>query len=836
MTKFSRRKQAKNAVVFLSLMMLFLFHQISITTTNNNNIDDFIPTKITTRTNSKHYHYSIANRPSEEESSSLEDWWGEFWDQVQHHTPPPDNVIDLGNIHHYDTTSQPPTFHNICKLLFPNEGMTKLDWLQNIDVPVNDGNDNNISDGEQTIQIDESICKDGDRPFTSLVQITTSELLSNYISSQEGKMITLTSCESNLDIYNKQTSIDPMDFNPFSQSSSSHDDKKYDTIQQYVTFSNLNNDGIHGSSLLDSTVVESTCSCVFNSHHHPTIKEWLPCLFQNHQFQQAILPALNLKLQDAVQHFTQKKAQELNTFGIEDASTAIVVLSCGTEEDLDCGSLYAVPLYEFALDIPRYVKKIQIYMTPTCVIHDNCPLYSQALMQYCKVFFPQADIQQKIATSTAMLISELLFNKENHAILLPPSHITVLPLLFRYYLSGDLVHPNIKSLFTQLFPWLSTIFQNINNGDNSSLHRPIPVREIQKMDSKSFFEFLQQTPNSCQNLRGRVGKWIRDSNVKNAQYPFPLYQSPYGQADVHFAAIKHKKTKEVRMPTIWKWIDTLHGNSCQIQKMSFSAICQVFHQLQISKILFVGDEFAYQQTLSFWKILEDLPESFPSSENVWVTQHSCPNVDWSFTLSYVRNERLSDTHTPPVSRDEPNCHGFFCYPWLHEYLQYNGRTVLVTSMGQKHNQVLNFETDFQNFASYILDNEQVDKKLVFITTSSPKHEECSTAKNLIPYRNYQHFQKATGPRYFSSIKSDRFNDIIHRTIGNKLQILDIYPMTILRPDGHLGDISDNPCDTKLDKLCIRNCEDYSLPGPVDWWTHLLYSQLLDHSSNTQANL
>ena len=825
MTIYSRRKQPIILVVFLSFMILSLFHQISITTTTDN-IDSLIPNKTTTAKNSKDHHHSRAKNPSEEESNSLEDWWGEFWDQVQHHTPPPDNVKDLGDIHHFDTTSRPTAILSICKFIFPIEGNTKLDWLKTIDIQ--DVNDKNLSGGEQTIQIEESFCKDGDRPFTSLVQIIISELLYNHISSQEDKMITLNSCESNLNIYDEQTNIDPMDFNPFSQSSSSHDNRKYETIQQYIPFSNLND--LHELSSLDFSIVKNVCNCVFDNNHHPTIKEWLPCLFQNHQFQQAIFSSLKLKLQDAMQHLTEKNAQALNIPNIEDTSTAIVVLACGTEEDLNCDSLYAVPLYEFALDIPRHVKKIKIYVTPTCVIHDNCPLYAQALIQYCKLFFPQADIQQKIATSTAILTSELLFNNENHAVLLPPSHITVLPLIFRYYLNGDSVHPNIESLFIQLFPWLSTIFQNVKNDDNASLHHPIPMREIQKMDTNSFFDFLQQTPNSCQNLRGRVGKWIRDSNVKDAQYPFPLYRSPYGQADVHFAAIKHKKTKDVRMPTIWKWIDTLHGDSCQVQKMSFSSICEIFHQLQISKILFVGDEFAYQQTLSFWKILEDLPESFPSSVNVWLTEHSCPNVDWSFTLSYVRNERLSDTHTPPVTRDEPNCHGFFCYPWLHEYLQYDGRVVLVTSMGQKHNQESNFQTDFQNFASYILGNDQIDKKLVFITTSSPKHEECSTATNLIPYRNYQHFQEATTPRYFSSIKSDHFNDIVHRIIGNKLPILDIFPMTVLRPDGHLGDLSDNPCDTKLDKLCIRNCVDYSLPGPVDWWTHLLYSQLLDQSS------
>ncbi|KAL7538462.1 hypothetical protein ACHAXR_008572 [Thalassiosira sp. AJA248-18] len=43
-------------------------------------------------------------------------------------------------------------------------------------------------------------------------------------------------------------------------------------------------------------------------------------------------------------------------------------------------------------------------------------------------------------------------------------------------------------------------------------------------------------------------------------------------------------------------------------------------------------------------------------------------------------------------------------------------------------------------------------------------------------------------------------------------------MTILRPDGH--------------RTPNKDCLHYLLPGPVDWWNHLLFSNLLELSSVT----
>eukprot|EP00957_Ditylum_brightwellii_P123535 9419245-Ditylum_brightwellii.AAC.1 len=58
-----------------------------------------------------------------------------------------------------------------------------------------------------------------------------------------------------------------------------------------------------------------------------------------------------------------------------------------------------------------------------------------------------------------------------------------------------------------------------------------------------------------------------------------------------------------------------------------------------------------------------------------------------------------------------------------------------------------------------------------------------------------------------------------------MELLDVYPMTVQRPDGHVssGECADCPGAEGFAKDCLH----YFLPGPPDWWTHLMYNHLLD---------
>ena len=101
---------------------------------------------------------------------------------------------------------------------------------------------------------------------------------------------------------------------------------------------------------------------------------------------------------------------------------------------------------------------------------------------------------------------------------------------------------------------------------------------------------------------------------------------------------------------------------------------------------------------------------------------------------------------------------------------------------------------------------------------------------MAPFKNYAEYVP-TITEVYSWNKFIDYNDYAQRVIRHrdkdktkqKIQILDVYPMTVLRPDGHAGGADCFECGRD-------DCLHYSLPGPVDWWNHLMLSNLVDVAS------
>jgi hypothetical protein len=71
---------------------------------------------------------------------------------------------------------------------------------------------------------------------------------------------------------------------------------------------------------------------------------------------------------------------------------------------------------------------------------------------------------------------------------------------------------------------------------------------------------------------------------------------------------------------------------------------------------------------------------------------------------------------------------------------------------------------------------------------------------------------------------DRKSSLKHLHINStslEIEALDVLPMTILRRDGHMGD------EFRPRAIPEGDCLHYALPGPVDWWNHLLFNNLKD---------
>ena len=127
--------------------------------------------------------------------------------------------------------------------------------------------------------------------------------------------------------------------------------------------------------------------------------------------------------------------------------------------------------------------------------------------------------------------------------------------------------------------------------------------------------------------------------------------------------------------------------------------------------------------------------------------------------------------------------------------------------------------------------------ILFIRTTAPGHEDCQ--KYSEPFPNHESYL-ATNPTKEHFYKWDKFslyNDYLATLLDLRrrermqnetfqkstpqTELLDIFYMTVLRPDGHISgpECTNERCKTKID------CLHYNLPGPLDWWNHLLFSHL-----------
>jgi len=127
----------------------------------------------------------------------------------------------------------------------------------------------------------------------------------------------------------------------------------------------------------------------------------------------------------------------------------------------------------------------------------------------------------------------------------------------------------------------------------------------------------------------------------------------------------------------------------------------------------------------------------------------------------------------------------------------------------------------QHLTNFVHTVENMSRPMDFFVyrTSVPGHGNC-TESTTVPLANASEFARLHVPRYqwhlvdgFNNYTKQTFSHLRNYKGKNNWMVLDVNPMTILRPDGHL----EPP----------RDCLHYKLPGPNDYWNHLLYSNLLD---------
>lgn len=308
--------------------------------------------------------------------------------------------------------------------------------------------------------------------------------------------------------------------------------------------------------------------------------------------------------------------------------------------------------------------------------------------------------------------------------------------------------------------------------------------------------------NYCIGLRGQEGIWVP---AKGYSYAGEEAIEPH---------------------TEWTWEDS--PTSCQIQQLSKDSFCKVVFELQLKRLFFVGDSLTFQMVNSLWQLLGNNDIFAPKGARGYVTRPILCDINLTeqFTINfqYVRNDHL----TLKEGSCHPNYSKDACLPWVDRYQQNGDRTLVVANMGPHMRDLDVFKTKFDDFVEFAISemNNTRPADLFMFRTTVPGHDGCSEESS--PYHNESEFLKIPATSYqwnnfkdYNTYAKKKLSNISENINGERNRIpiiLDVYPMTILRPDGH--------------RLPSVDCLHYLLPGPPDWWNHLLFSHLLEMSSTT----
>ena len=180
-------------------------------------------------------------------------------------------------------------------------------------------------------------------------------------------------------------------------------------------------------------------------------------------------------------------------------------------------------------------------------------------------------------------------------------------------------------------------------------------------------------------------------------------------------------------------------------------------------------------------------------------------------VEFTRNDELSNA-TDQI--------GDWSLPWIESYASNPAPTLVIANTGMHEPTMVEYQYNFDMFVN-TMENLGRHDDLVVYRTSVQGHLKCKE-KNTKPHADASEFQvaKMHNWHYVDSFNQYTIERMRNSTVSNGWMLLDVYPMTILRPDGHK---SPRPPPGRIHGDCLH----YKLPGPPDYWNHLLYSNLLD---------
>mmetsp|Transcript_9909 Transcript_9909/g.15259 ORF Transcript_9909/g.15259 Transcript_9909/m.15259 type:complete len:411 (+) Transcript_9909:68-1300(+) len=333
---------------------------------------------------------------------------------------------------------------------------------------------------------------------------------------------------------------------------------------------------------------------------------------------------------------------------------------------------------------------------------------------------------------------------------------------------------------------------------------------------------------SCEIERGQSGIWVQDMQYGAlAQYKIPLKRFR------NFPSFVPSPEQPFRKSTTFKWVD----NSCPVHLITLEGLCHAMKALDLSRIHIVGDSLNLQFMQALWKLLGHMDDPMTKTSKhdpQWLRyQYSrtveCPS-NFQFEIAFTRND-LIDGQETNIEFDKIDDHQFncgnteFCFPWNPMYTTYPGKTLLIANAGSHIHSQSDFVQVFDNFLR-LIEKRKNPGDIVMFRSTVPGHHGCEDP-NVRPLKSISEFEMA--PDDFSWNKFDGYNQYARKAIDTynqnhldlPIHLLDVAPMTILRKDGHIS--GPEKCGACGEGDCLH----YILPGPLDWWVHLMYSNLVN---------
>ena len=246
---------------------------------------------------------------------------------------------------------------------------------------------------------------------------------------------------------------------------------------------------------------------------------------------------------------------------------------------------------------------------------------------------------------------------------------------------------------------------------------------------------------------------------------------------------------------------------CGIEITNRTKVCGTMEKLGLRRLLIVGDSISYMHAQSLLHLMD------ASHEDIIVSKQYAPSQlrrqftkDLNcFDFEYVRNDYL-------IGKCDK------CLEWLDNYFK-GPATLLIINSGA--HQTTNFQSRIHDLLSLIADKATERNDVVLWRTAYAGHPNCSSSDVPLleppPPLSIDKFHWNAFKDHSSFLRATLQADARYSRFG----LLDIVPMTELRPDGHRPEFHD--------------CLHYYLPSVVDWWSHLLFTRLASFAAENQLS-